>query len=255
MSSATNHVSQVQRALKDAPKSALGGAASELTNQAALVFYDAGNLTAAEQMGSLSLDYAVHGADREGQARAYDGLSRISLYRGDFSRAASYARQGLKVPDVSYSQRATLFMRLGRALALISHQEANARTALDDARTVTGLSPFTEAALIGDVGIGLGNLRRYREAGTLLGEAAECIGEWSPLFQAQYLGRQVQAALRGRNPELAANHMDKLARAVPFVESARVNTRVQEILATSTRWLAVSEIRNARDHLKSVGCR
>jgi transcriptional regulator with XRE-family HTH domain len=249
---AMSHISRIEKALDGTRDAALHQAASGLANQAALILYDAGKLAAADRASAFSLDYAVRANDVEGQARGYEGLSRISLYRGDFSRAVSYAERGLRLTHLSNSQRAALYMRLGRSLALVPDQRAAARAALDQARTVGGLSPFGEAALIGDVGIGLGHLRVHREAASLLSRAAEQIGQWSPLFQAQYLGRQIQTSLRAADPASAADRMSELARALPFVASARVNQRVREILATSAQWLKVPEIREAREHLRSV---
>jgi transcriptional regulator with XRE-family HTH domain len=249
---AIGHVSRLEQVLGKNADNALRRAASGLANQSALVLYDAAKLTAADHAGALSLRFALLAQDPESQARAYDALSRISLYRGDFARAVAHAERGLRVPGISNSQRASLYMRLGRSLALIPGQKAASRTALDQARGVDGLSPFTEAALIGDVGIGLGHLRIYREAGTLLNMAAEQIGQWSPLFQAQYLGRQIQTSLRATDPAFAADRMTQLARALPFVASARVNARVTEILQTSEPWARLPEIREAREHLRSV---
>ncbi|WP_395108559.1 hypothetical protein [Actinomadura sp. SCN-SB] len=249
---AVGHIARVEKVLNGSGDVTLQRAASALVNQAALVLYDAGKPAAADQADALSLEFAVRAKDPEGQARAYEGLSRISLYRGDFARAVSYAEKGLKVQGASNSRRASLYMRLGRSLAHVPAQQHASRSALDQARSVGGLSPFGEAALIGDVGIGLGHLRAYREAGTLLSKAAEQIGQWSPLFQAQYLGRQIQTSFRASDPAFAADRMTELARALPFVASARVNSRVTEILSTSRKWERVPEGREAREQLRSV---
>jgi predicted XRE-type DNA-binding protein len=249
---AMGHVSRIEKALAEARTTSLQSAASGLANQAALVLYDADRLHAADRAAALSLELATRAGEPEGRARAYDALSRISLYRGDFGRAAAYAKQGLRIADITNNQRASLNMRLGRSLALIPGQRAPSRAALDQARSVGGLSAFDEAALVGDVGIGLGHLRVYREAGALLREAAESIGQWSPLFQAQYLGRQIQTALRASDPSFAADRMTELARALPLVTSARVNKRVVDILETSAAWARVPEIREAREHLHAV---
>jgi predicted XRE-type DNA-binding protein len=249
---AMGHVSRIEKALAEARTTSLQSAASGLANQAALVLYDADRLHAADRAAALSLELATRAGEPEGRARAYDALSRISLYRGDFGRAAAYAKQGLRIADITNNQRASLNMRLGRSLALIPGQRAPSRAALDQARSVGGLSAFDEAALVGDVGIGLGHLRVYREAGALLREAAESIGQWSPLFQAQYLGRQIQTALRASDPAFAADRMTELARALPLVTSARVNKRVVDILETSAAWARVPEIREAREHLHAV---
>lgn len=249
---ATSHISRIEKALASTQPPALLQAAAHLADQAALVLYDAGKLGAADHAEALSLELARRAEAPEAQARAYDGLSRISLYRGDHSRAVAYAERGLKVSDVTNNQRAALYMRLGRSLAVIPGQRQSSRSALDQARSVGGLTPFDEAALVGDVGIGFGQLRVYREAGALLSEAAESIGRWSPLFQAQYLGRQVQTALRAADPAFAADRMAEMTRALPFVASARVTKRATEILKASAQWTRVPEIREAREHLQAV---
>ncbi|GAA2406246.1 hypothetical protein GCM10010191_12820 [Actinomadura vinacea] len=249
---AVNHVTRIEKAVVECRDPALQSAGSSLSNQAALVLYDAGRLDAADRAAVLSLELATRANDLSGQARSYEGLSRISLYRGDFSRAVVYAERGLKISDLTNSQSAALNMRLGRSLALISGQRASSRSALDRARSIGGLSPFEEAALVGDVGIGFGHLRVYREAGALLSKAAESIGQWSPLFQAQYLGRQIQTSLRAADPAFAADRMTELARALPLVTSARVNKRATEILKASAPWVRVPEVRVAREHLQSV---
>ncbi|MFF3444593.1 helix-turn-helix domain-containing protein [Streptosporangium sp. NPDC002721] len=252
MSRASSHMQHIDRILKDVSGRPLQKAVSELMYQVTLVLYDAGRLAQADRTGGIALDLALRAQDFKSQARAYDSLSRVSLYRGDHARGVTYAQRGLQVPDITSSQQASLSMRLGRSLALIPEQKAASRNALDRALNVGGLSPFGEAALAGDVGIGLSHLREYGEAGTLLNEAASTIGQWSPLFRAQYLGRQIQTALRASDPSFAADRMNELARALPFVASARVNKRAHEILRASLKWNATPEIRQAREHLQSM---
>lgn len=252
VASATAHISRIEKAVGSVRSPALHQAAAHLADQAALVLYDAGQLSAADRAEALSLELARRAGAPEAQARAYEGLSRINLYRGDHARAVAYAERGLKVSDATNNQRAALYMRLGRSLAVIPGQRQSSRSALDQARSVGGLTPFDEAALVGDVGIGFGQLRVYREAGALLSEAAESIGRWSPLFQAQYLGRQIQTALRAADPAFAADRMSELARALPLVASVRVNKRASEILKMSAKWTRVREIREAREHLRAV---
>ncbi|MGC5013200.1 helix-turn-helix domain-containing protein [Streptosporangium sp. DT93] len=252
MSRASSHMRHVDRILKEAVERPLQKAISELMYQVTLVLYDAGRLSQADRTGGIALDLALRAQDFTSQARAYDSLSRVGLYRGDHARGVTYAQRGLQVPGITGSLRASLNMRLGRSLALVPEQRKASRDALDRALDVGGLSPFGQAALAGDVGIGLSHLREYREAGTLLDEAAGTIGQWSPLFRAQYLGRQVQTAIRASDPSFAADRMNELARALPFVASARVDKRVHEILRASFPWNSTPEIRQAREHLLSM---
>jgi hypothetical protein len=248
----SSHMQHIDRILSSASERSLQKALSELAYQVTLVLYDAGRLAQADRTGGIALDLALRAQDFKSQARAYDSLSRVSLYRGDHARGVLYAQRGLRVLDLTSSQKASLNMRLGRSLALIPGQRSASRNALDRALNVGGLSPFGAAALTGDVGIGLSHLREYEEAGTLLDEAATTIGQWSPLFRAQYLGRQIQTALRASDPSFAADRMNELARALPFVASARVNKRVHEILRASLTTNTIPEVRQAREHLRSM---
>ncbi|WP_343953741.1 hypothetical protein [Nonomuraea longicatena] len=241
--------------IDDVDGSRLQQAVSELAYQAALALYDAGQLAHAERAGVLSLELAHRADDTRAEARAIESLSRIAHYRGDAARAIVYARRGLAIPDLPPSRAASLAMRLGRSLAGIPGNNRAARDALDTALNVGGLSPFAEAAIVGDVAIGLSRLGRYGEAGTLLQRAADDIGEYSPLFRAQYLGRQVQAAIRAADPDLTTDRIALLTRAVPFVSSARVNKRVVEILHESAKWQHIREVREARQHLSVVSPR
>lgn len=250
--SALDHVRKAGRVIGDSRDRRLLMAASVLADQAALVLYDAGRLTVAAHVGTTALSLSRRAVDFQGQANAYDTLSRISGYRGDHARGVAYARKGLRLPDLPAGQRAFLNMRLGRSLAAIPGQGNASRTAFDRARSTDGLSPLGEAAMIGDVGIGLGLLREYREAEALLDEAAELIGRWSPLFQAQYLGRQIQTALRASQPSHAAARMFALAGVAPLVTSSRLDKRISEILGQSAAWHNVPEMRDARAQLSSV---
>ncbi len=249
---ALGHLRQLERSTSGTRDQALLKAGADLADQAALVLYDAGRLSEANRASVASLGMAHRSKDKPGQARAYETLSRISLYREDPARSIAYAEQGLSVGEISHAQRAALMMRLGRSLALVPGQAAKSRSILDQARGTGGLSPFAEAALIGDVGIGFGHLKEFNEANSLLGEAAESIGQWSPLFQAQYLGRQIQAALAAKAVPFAADRMHELARSLPFVSSERVNARAREVLKASAKWRSAPEMSHARDHLRSM---
>ncbi|WP_131740483.1 helix-turn-helix domain-containing protein [Actinomadura roseirufa] len=253
VTNAVEHLRRARRISDSAPDhAALQMAISELANQVTLVLYDAGKMDAAERAGRIALNCALQVESSELQARSYDALSRVCADRGDAIHAVKYAQLGLRLNDVSNSQLASLHMRLGRALALIPGQESPSRIALDQAQGVGGLSPFGEAALIGDVGIGFGSLKSYDESSRLLNEAAELIGQWSPLFRAQYLGRQAVTALKAGDPSHAADRITELARALPFVSSARVSQRAQVILKISAAWGSSLELSEAGEHLKAV---
>lgn len=157
VANALGHVHRIRELVERVRGARLQQAISNLMYQATLVLYDAGRSGHAEHTGRIALDMAVLGADVDGQARAFDALSRVCLERGNHARAA-----------------------------------------LDRALSVGGLGSFAAAAMVGDVAIGMGQLDRFGEANRLLGDAAERIGQWSPLFRAQYLGRQIITTLLGR---------------------------------------------------------
>lgn len=246
------HVGRTREAVGPSSAPALLSTASELMSQVALILYDAEKLTHAERVGAVALEFAVRASDLNSQARAYDNLSRISLYRGDTLRGIVYAQRGLAIPEISPYQEASLSMRLGRSLALTPGQESASREALDHALNVDGLSPFSQATLQGDVGIGLSLLNEYGQAETLLSEATDLIGQWSPLFQAQYLGRQAQTAIRAGDISFASHCVAQLSRVLPFITSGRVNKRVSQILKSSEKLASDREMRAARDFLRAI---
>ncbi|MBO3748977.1 hypothetical protein J5X84_23105 [Streptosporangiaceae bacterium NEAU-GS5] len=249
---ALGHLRHIGQSMGQSRPKSLQRATSQLADQTTLILYDAGQLTHAEQSARMALEFARRGDDLQGQGRAYDALSRLSQDRGDYARGVIYAQRGLRLPDLANAQKASLSMRLGRSLALVPAQQKMSRDVLDQALSVGGISPFAEAALLGDVAIGLGHLGIYETAETMLSDAVEAIGRWSPLFRAQYLGRQVEIALRGASLDLAVERMHALARAIPFVNSARVNKRAADILGSSLKWDATPEIRQAREHIRTM---
>lgn len=252
VANALGHVHRVRELVERVRGARLQQAISNLMYQATLVLYDAGRSGHAEHTGRVALDMAVLGADVDAQARAFDALSRVCLERGDHTRGSAFARKGLGLRDLSGSRVASLNMRLGRCLAAVPGREGEARAALDRALSVSGLGSFAAAAMVGDVAIGMGQLDRFDEASRLLGDAAERIGQWSPLFRAQYLGRQIVTTLRAGDVEFAGDRMNELARAIPFVSSARVDSRVVEILDASARWGRVPGMRAAREQLAAM---
>ncbi|TDC05603.1 XRE family transcriptional regulator [Nonomuraea longispora] len=249
---ALTHIRQVSALQAVSLSDQVQTAASDLMYQASIALYDAGMLGQSEHASLIALDLAHHGQHFAAQARAYDALSRVSLYRGDAPRAVQHAQRGLRIPDLPASRESSLHMRLGRSLAAVKGHDGEARSALERALETRGLSPFAEAALGGDVAIGLSHLGQYDQADRLLRDAAHAMGQWSLLFQAQYLGRQAQTAIRAGRPTLTAEHMQALARALPFIGSARVNSRTREILQRTEAWERIPEIRSARENLHGM---
>lgn len=251
VSSSLAHAVSALSAIDGNKDRATFAAAAELMSQIALVLYDAGRLPQARQIAAFELEFALCAGDPDRQAHAYDNLSRLSLYSGDHARGIRYARQGLRIPDLSPERRASLYMRLGRCLARTPGGECAARAALGTALEAHGLSPLDQATIAGDVGVGMIHLREHAEAQTLLGTAINRIGQASPLFHAQYLGRRIQAALRAGDLSLASEYMDRLSRALPLVTSGRVDRRVARIL-DATAAMNDPELRAARDRLLDV---
>lgn len=249
VAAALRHAHAVKDAIGSSDRQ-LQMAAAELTHQAAMVMYDARKFEKAEQIGKFSLALAKRSRDLNSQARAYQTLSQISTCQGKGERGAEYALHGLRIPDISASERALLSVRLGRALALTPGQERKARSALDSARSIDGVRPPYSQSITGNVGIALDSLRSYGEADDHL--ARTVASSLSPLGQALYLGHQVSTALHAAEPALAADRMHALANVVPLVTSAHVDQHIREILSASARWLEVREIRASREQLRAL---
>jgi transcriptional regulator with XRE-family HTH domain len=230
----------------------LQSAASDLACEAARIFYDSRRYDMAQRAGSFALDLARRAGDVDGQAGACSALSRISIDRGHGDRGIRYARQGLTLPDLSPSQRAWLKLRMARSLALVGGQERAARDRLAELGDTDGLSAYEKADMKGNVGVALAGMRAYPDAHAAIAEAVALSGHCSPLLLVAYTAWQVEAALAAAEPLMAAEHMTALARIAPMVSSARVNTHVAVILGMSNRWSDVPEMREAREHLRSV---
>jgi transcriptional regulator with XRE-family HTH domain len=225
-------------------------AAAELAHQAAMVMYDARKFHKAEQIGQFSLALAKRSGDLNSQARAYQTLSQISTYQGKGEHGAEYALHGLRIPDISPSERALLTVRLGRSLALTPGQERKARAALDAAQGIDGIPSSHTPWVTGNVGVALGSLRAFREADRYLGKTVQ--SSLSPLNQALYLGHQVTTSLSAGEPVAAADQMDALANVVPLVTSSHVDQHVREILTASAHRTDVREVRASRERLRTV---
>ncbi|WP_157518759.1 hypothetical protein [Herbidospora mongoliensis] len=244
-------VAKIREVIGKSQSPTLLGAASELMAQATLILYDANSIAQAERVGVLALRYATQAADHSAQARAFDILSRVQLYKGDYARGIEYAQRGLAIPELSPDQTAQIYMRLGRALAATPGQSQQSREALEQALNTEGLTAFSSAAILGDVGIGLGQLADYTNANSLLDEAATQIASRSPLFQAQYIGRQVLTAIASSDAAFAADRMNALAMILPFVSSGRMNARVSRIIKKTHHWANDPEVGPAREQLEA----
>jgi transcriptional regulator with XRE-family HTH domain len=249
VATALRHVHGIKGALNSGDRE-LQIAAAELAHQAAMVMYDARKFQKADQIGKFSLALATRSKDMNSQARAYQTLSQISTCQGKGELGAEYALHGLRVPDISPWERALLNVRLGRALALTPGQERKARGALDSAQSVDGVPAPHAQSITGNVGIALDSLRAYGEADRYLTKTVAA--SLSPLGQALYLGHQVITALHAAEPAVAADRMSALANVAPLVTSSHVDQHVREILAASTHWTEVRQVRAARDQLRAA---
>jgi transcriptional regulator with XRE-family HTH domain len=232
-------------------------AASYLARQIAWTLQDARRYEAAENVAATAFQLARGADDIEAQGLALSCLSNNDIERRR-TTGTKYAYAGMQLHEIDPSDHALLTIRMGRSLALVGGRERDARQHIDRALSAEGLSLFDASEIMGHAGWGLLDLGLYADAYSSLGEAAELREQW-PALHANCLGGQVQAALhahertpRGSWLEMAVERMHAFARAVPLVSSARVDSRVIDILAATTQWNKVPAIRAARDQLRGV---
>jgi predicted XRE-type DNA-binding protein len=250
-STAMRHLKKVGTAISGKDHK-LQSAASDLACETARIFYDSRRYDLAQRAGSFALDLARRAGDVDGQANACSALSRISIDQGHGDRGIVYARQGMSLPDLASARRAWLKLRLARSLALVGGQERAARDRLAELSDTEGLSAHEKADMKGNVGVALAGMRAYPDAHVAIAEAVKLSEQCSPLLLVAYQAWQAEAALGAREPMMAAAHMAALARIAPMVSSARVDSHIAGVLTLSGRWADVPEMRQAREHLRSV---
>jgi hypothetical protein len=150
-------------------------------------------------------------------------------------------------------------LRKARIHALVRGQTGAARdelhgilATLRHSAGFPGQSAFDLANIMGSIGRGLSEVGAYEQAHATLNEAVSLMGGSSPNFQSLNLVELVVAALGMSEPSLAANYMLALARLAPVVNSRRLDDNLRRVLAESSKWTAVPEIREARDQLKAL---
>ena len=254
---AMRHVRQIESAVAGRDRQ-LQEAASELAVETVWTLNDAHRFDAGEKVGRLALELAKRSQSTDAQSCAYSALAGLNMERGSVDRALMYARDGVKLSDVPQVQQAWMRLRKVRSLALVRGQENASRDELESVFTplrdqrLSGQSAIDIADMMHGIGIALNGLGAYAEAHSTLDEAITLLGSSSPYLQSRCIAQQVMAALRMSEPSLAANRILCLAHVVPLVNSRRLDDYLRDVLAESARWATVPEIRDARDHLKSV---
>jgi transcriptional regulator with XRE-family HTH domain len=257
-SSAIRHIRRVEPVIASSDRE-LQTAASDLAVEAVRTMNDAQRFDAGESIGRLALELSRRSGNNDAQSRAYSVLSQINTSRGEADRALAYAKEGVKLPDVTDAQQAWMRLRLGWSLATMSGQRSTSRDVIDsvrgpleDTNGFYGQSQFDVAEMTGSVGRALSDLGAHEEAETPLREAVNHLAHSSPLVQGHCLTRLITAALHASEPSQAASDMLRLARVVPLVNSTRLDSYVREVIAASARWHAMPEMRDARDQLREV---
>ncbi|MEV5708556.1 helix-turn-helix transcriptional regulator [Actinoallomurus sp. NPDC052274] len=228
-------------------------ASAGLARAASVVLYDARMFEKSESAGNLALVLAKRADHLEDTAHAFELLSQVSSYRGDYRRAAMYAQRGLGLPALTDECKARLSVRLGVSLAKtkVGGTERRSRTLLDVAHGYDGSSSGTTAMILGSSGIVLSSLGHHEEGERYLDEAVHRF-QGIPLLHGLWLGESAHAAIRAADPNRAAHHMQIVARLAPLITSSRFDQKVDEILAVSARWASVPEMRDAREQLRTI---
>ncbi|HEX6471298.1 MAG TPA: hypothetical protein VF069_19510, partial [Streptosporangiaceae bacterium] len=254
---AIRHVRRIRSAVVARDRQ-LQEAASELAVETVWVLNDARRFDAGENVGRLALELARRSENSDAQSRAYSALTGINMERGSVDRALMYARDGVNTSEVPETQQAWMRLRKARALALVRGQRHASRDELESVEALLrdgGLprqSAFDAADMRGSIGIALNGIKAYEKAHSTLEEAVAGLEDSSPLLQGRCLAQQVIAALGMAQPELAAGHMLALTRVAPLVDSRRLDDYLRQVLAESAKWAGVPEIRDAREHIKTL---
>lgn len=253
ISTALRYVRRVE-AVINSRDVALQRAASDLVRSASLVLYDARKLKLAEKVGNVSLTLARRAHYVEGTAHSYENLCFFTT-SVDPVRAAHYAQRGLQVAELTEEHHARLNARLAVALSKKSpHAHRGSRlsqSAIDLARGFDALPQVTGAVITGNAALALAGLRRHQDADAAFTECLHLF-EGFPLSRATWATQQVKASFSAMALPEAADQISSLVRIAPLVDSARLDSRLREILAISAPWSKVPEIQRAREQLRSV---
>ncbi|HEU5159283.1 MAG TPA: helix-turn-helix transcriptional regulator [Streptosporangiaceae bacterium] len=262
---AIRHIQRIVPTAMGSRDRALHEAASELAVQTVWTLSEARRLDAGENIGKLALKLAQLSKSPGVQSRAYGALAQTKIERHKAQRqpdrALMYAREGMKVREVSDVRQAWMRLRKGWSLAQVRGQEKQARDEIENVRGLLqdsrgfGQSPVSVADMTGCIGLALNDLGAHEEAQTTLNEAVALLGNSAPDLQSHFLAQQIIAALKTSQVSLAANRMLHLARVAPLVNAPRLDEDLQAVLALSATWSTVPSVRDARDQLKTVTVR
>jgi predicted XRE-type DNA-binding protein len=254
---AMRHIRRIQSAVAGRDRK-LQEAASELAVETVWTLQDARRFDASENVGRLALKLANRSESTDAQSCAYSALTATNYERGRADRALLYARDGVRIFEVPEAQQAWMRLRRGRTLALVHGQERASRDELESLQATlqdqgfAGQSSLDTADMMNGIGVGFNGIGAYGEAHNMLNEAVTQLGDASPYLRSRSLAQQVIAALGMSQPSLAADHMLALARVAPLVNSQRLDDYLREVLAESSKWAAVPEVRDAREQLKAL---
>lgn len=259
VSTARNHVEHVGIASVIAGRDRkLQVAAAKLVNIHALTLYDADRLDAAEGVAKVALALAQESQDPEIKALSYVTLSQIAAYAGAGDRGRHYAREGMKIPDISAALRAELYKREMRSLAILPGQEGAAFAAYIGIQNLDGRSSdaFHVDSFRGlnlNLGVALSDLGRHKSAIEAFSNSARHYASSSPHYFAQSLQGEILSLLHVGLPDVAADRMLTLAYVLPLINSARLQKDVNEVLDASSPWgKRYRQLRNTRDQLKAA---
>ncbi|WP_345435269.1 hypothetical protein [Actinoallomurus vinaceus] len=252
VAAASRHLNKIGQAVNARDRD-LQVAAAGLARAASHVLHDARLFGKAENAGNLALVLAQRADHVDDTANALELMSQVSSYRGDYHRAAMYAQRGLTLSGLTDELKARLSVRLGVSLAKTSAHgvERRSRHMLDVAHEFDGTSPGTAAMIVGSSGIALSRFGRHEEAGDHLDEAVRLF-DGIPFLRGMWLAENAKAAVRAADPGKAADQMHALARVSPLITSSRFDQKVSDIIAASSRWASVPEMRDAREQLRAI---
>ena len=239
----------------------LQSAASDFMRNGAYVLRQAGRPDMAIRLANDAIRYAGQTSDADRQAWAYSALIWASSFNASSSsevgkngiQAVRLAKEALKINGIGDEPRAYLNACLACGLANVPGNERQAQIAIEKALTVDRLSPIDQADIMGMVGSAFHDMGKRQEAFAMFDHAVHRSSNVGPFIQGSYLCNKINIAFAAREPERAAILIYDLSRIIPLVDSARIDSKIKEILQAAKPWEAsVPEVRQAREMLLSM---